>query len=66
MHLSQEMKRKVNKRVSRLPSEWLTRDDWIESENGIWSCENGRYTIVDDPKLGKVVAEKKIIGYTMT
>jgi hypothetical protein len=59
------MKKKVNKRVSRLPNEWLTRDDWIEKDGG-WSCENGRYTIVDDPKLGKVVAERKNVGYTMS
>lgn len=58
------MKRKVNKRVSRLPNEWLTREDWIE-ENEVWSCDNGRYSIIDDPKLGKVVAEKKNIGYKM-
>jgi hypothetical protein len=59
------MKRKVNKRVSRLPSEWLTRDDWIE-ENGVWSCENGRYKSIFDPKLGMIISEVKNVGYTMT
>ena len=64
MRLPYSIRSKVNTTIlDHAPEDWAKRDDWVQSD-GKFSCDNGRYKIVDDKKLGLVIAEIKNVNYT--
>lgn len=67
MRLPFQIRSRVNssaKFASTRPVDWASRTDW-ENREGLFSCSNGRYKILEDEKYGAVIAETKNINYNM-
>lgn len=65
MRLSYSIRSKVNtspRFMKHSPEDWAKREDWTNFE-GKFSCDNGRYSIVEDPKYGLVISEKRNLSY---
>ena len=63
MKLPYNIRSNVNKFIiEHAPIDWDKRKDWIEKDHK-WSCDFGRYEIVNDKKYGLVIAENVILSY---
>ena len=67
MRLSYQIRSKVNQSprfMEHAPADWSTRQDWQNVE-GQFSCDNGRYVVMEDPKFGYVIAERRNIAHAV-
>ena len=65
MRLPYNIRSIINKHIiDHAPIDWDKRKDWLDHD-GKWTCDHGRYEIVQDPYYGKVIAENVIVRYNI-